>query len=138
MKTATRTLAAIVSLLVLHPGPADADTLMMKAFIPFDFTVGATTLPSGSYVVHRVGGSQYVFRIRSSHLGVLVAVHASSAGHDTGDARLEFKRYGDRYFLRKMWFSGREGYPLPETREERELVKVEPPSLIVPVVADDR
>jgi hypothetical protein len=138
MKTATRTLAAIVSLLVLHPGPADADTLLMKAFIPFDFTVGATTFPSGSYVVHRVGGSQYVFRIRNAHHGVLVAVHPSRTGHGAGAARLEFKRYGDRYFLREIWFSGGEGYPLPETREERELVKVEPSGPIVPVVADDR
>jgi hypothetical protein len=43
---------------------------------------------------------------------------ARVAGKST---RLVFHRYGDRYYLRQVWFNGTSGYGVRETREERAL-----------------
>ena len=43
---------------------------------------------------------------------------AAKTGGPADISKLVFNRYGDRYFLRELWFSNR-GYPLPETARER-------------------
>jgi hypothetical protein len=92
---------AIASLTIATLAPsAGAFAQQLKANIPFDFTVGNTTMPAGEYTISSplrnfvdlrsanrtlmatVGGNQSYIEKKSSSAGELI-----------------FARYGDQYFL---------------------------------------
>jgi hypothetical protein len=92
----------------------------MEVNIPFDFRMGDSLMPAGSY---QVNYSPRIVTIREqggSHSAVrlLNAVDRSTAP-STGV--LEFTRYGDSYFFAKIWRPGStQGGALPKTALEKE------------------
>jgi hypothetical protein len=123
MENRMRAPASIItfaSVLTLFGEPlVNADALRLKAHIWFDFTAGTTRLPAGTYAVTRMDGSDGVFLLRGAKASAFLAMERAESGPPTDRARLVFHRYGDRYFLREVWFSGTRGYPLQEAVEER-------------------
>jgi hypothetical protein len=120
MRMYPRLIATIAARLFLASvSRASAQDERVRAQVPFAFTVGQTTLPSGTYEVTRVHAQTNVVMIRSAlHTVILMA--------DTGDrsdldatTRLEFHRYADNYFLRGVVFEGTLDLALPETAAER-------------------
>ena len=113
-------IVALVGLLTLSAGSALAAGVGdLQPLVPFAFTAGNQTLPAGEYTVTRSSVFPGVLSIRSRQGAVFVLSPAQESGQ--ADApRLVFTRYRDRYFLREVWFAGRAGFKLPETREERE------------------
>jgi hypothetical protein len=95
----------------------------MKANIPFDFTVGKTKLPAGSYIVDSAvvrGCLQISAADRSKNL--FVSVFGGETSKKPSQAKLVFHRYGDQYFLWQVWNEGgTEAMRLPKSRAEREL-----------------
>ncbi len=70
----------------------------LKAKIPFDFTVGNTTLPAGEYTIK--SPSQLVVWIRNTNNASSAAVVSTPSHRDSGSvSELVFLRVGDRYFL---------------------------------------
>jgi hypothetical protein len=57
MKMYLRALAVAAVLIVPTLAVAD-DTTLVQAFVPFEFTVGTTTLPAGTYRISRQFGAQ--------------------------------------------------------------------------------
>jgi hypothetical protein len=126
MKRRARIIVALAILLALYVGStANADAFSLRTYIPFEFTAGRTTLPPGNYALNRLDGSQGIFLLRSAGHGVFLVSHEAISGDTPEGARMVFNRYGERYFLREVWLSASRGYPLPETIEERELVKAQ-------------
>jgi hypothetical protein len=125
MKTYSRFIAALVGALALYGvvSPAHADGPRTRTFIPFEFTAGRTTLPAGTYVATRTDGPASVIQLRSPGRGVFLASHEEKAGDAVRPARMVFHRYGNRYFLREIWFSDVSGYPLPESSAERQVIE---------------
>ena len=120
-------LLAIAALAVTVAAPLSAQSIRVTATIPFDFTVGNKTMPSGEYSVLSASPT-YILRIQNfeTKAGAL-AVTGSVGGGDSsqaGSPRLVFNRYGDHYVLAQVWdgYSGT-GHGLPMTRSERELAK---------------
>jgi hypothetical protein len=79
------------------------------AKIPFDFNVGAKTLPAGKYTVTIVNpaSDRKVLQIRSSD-GHWAAITQTTGvtGTASEKTKLVFHRYGDRYFFAQAKMAG--------------------------------
>ena len=98
-----------------------AQTIDLRANIPFDFRMGDTAMPAGEYRVQSERGVLILRGEGESH-PVASAIAMSVARPATQKpARLEFNRYGDSYFLTKVWdaFSA-SGKALLKTPQEKE------------------
>jgi hypothetical protein len=117
-----RIILTFALVLILNGWTVSANNFLLRAYIPFEFTVGSKTLPPGTYYVNRVEGSEAAFNVRGVTEVVYFFSHAALSGGNADPAKLVFNRYGERYFLREVWFSKDRGYPLRVSRSERELV----------------
>src|SRR5437868_12442133 len=91
--------------------------------IPFDFTVGQTTLPAGTYTIDRTSANTTeVFSIcdADGQVKAVFNTHTVEAEALSAMTRLEFRQYGDRYFLGQIWSSRNNGHELPQSGLERE------------------
>lgn len=111
--------AAFTSMLV------QGQTVDLRANIPFEFRVGQAELPAGEYVIHHQSSGMLILRETSGR-------HAAMVGFTVGEFRpallqrgeLEFNRYGETYFLAKIWAPGSQtGVSLPKSPRERELTR---------------
>ena len=78
------------------------------ANIPFEFTVGSHTLPSGTYSVSEMssGGEAVRIRSKSSSLSVIRLSNSIVKANPTSQGKLVFHRYGNSYFLAEVWTAG--------------------------------
>ena len=101
-----------------------AQTMSLRANIPFEFRMGNAVLPAGAYQIHH--SADGILRIRAesgdSSGALSLTLPANRSGsRDMGG--LEFNRYDDTYFLSKVWTPYAEGArTLPKTTREKELV----------------
>jgi hypothetical protein len=114
---------SMAALAVVLAAPMPAQSIAVKANVPFDFIVDGHTLPAGDYGFGLISDGG-VLRVRSKS-GTESAIALSSADHN-GGARtavlVEFHRYGNEYFLYKVWDGGANaGRVIPVSRMEREL-----------------
>ena len=117
-----RVLTALTLFAVAMVPATQAQSIMLKASIPFDFVVGETRLPSGEYHVRSV--NQTAVSIESMNLSssAMVLTSATQAGKIADVGKLVFNRYGDQYFLSKIWVpSSDTGRELRKSRLEREV-----------------
>lgn len=129
MKKQTLRLALMFSLLfVAATAQAQAQaTRKVTVNIPFEFSVGEERLPAGEYVVKsatRYSDKALVVRSvesgrASSALIITSAVAPESKGARHA-AKLEFRRYGDQFFLYRVWTDGH-ARQLSTSRRERTL-----------------
>ena len=119
------TLGGLFALAV--PGVANAQLTspgVVKANIPFSFTVGKTTFPAGDYRVKN-SGTERVLLITAdeSSQGGLINTLEVEANKGSNQSKLIFHRYENQYFLSQIWIkdetSGRE---IPRSRREKELM----------------
>ena len=108
--------------------PLMAQSVRITANIPFEFTIGNKTLPAGEYMIMN-GSDPYVlmFQGKQRHVGALIMTEheqLAPTGRPASVAKLEFNKYGDRYFLSEV-VDGYVGtaFVAPRSRSERELVK---------------
>lgn len=83
-------------------GHASAQDHVIKADIPFDFTVGGKLLPSGTYLVTSSTDMSHVIQIRDPQGSVAVFSSAYDSGNESKTNKLIFNRYGDQYFLSEV------------------------------------
>ncbi len=107
---------------------AYAQGTVSKVKVPFQFIVGETVLPAGSYVVTTVAEHPDVVWV-SSPDGKNVAsalVHTTGSWSQKTDALFSFQKYGGEYFLSEVSIPGWDtrALPLPKHRVEAMLVKL--------------
>jgi len=98
-------------------------TPRMKAHIPFGFHVGNSMLPAGEYTVDTDPGPGLV-RLRSADAksSVTILANAVQTVSTPRDSKLIFSRYGDEYFLSRIWRAGSDtGNELRKSRRETEV-----------------
>jgi hypothetical protein len=101
-----------------------AQSVDMRAEIPFDFHAGSKLMPAGEYVVHGQGPVLWLRDTASGGPAVALITVAASSLERSGAARLDFNRYGNEYFLREVWSSAtRDGRQLVPTARQKELAK---------------
>jgi hypothetical protein len=118
-------LIALVGLgLLLATASASAQTVEVKANIPFNFIVNKTELPAGAYSLRRQGTTDTVMLIQSTErqTGKMVLPHTCTSPQTPTQSKLVFHRYGDRYFLSQVWTAGsNQGRELARSPREAEI-----------------
>ena len=100
-----------------------AQTMNMQATIPFDFRIGNTVFPFGEYSIRNADGVLFVRQTAGNHKsGIFMTVGEDHPETSTSTGTLQFSRYGDMYYLSKVWTpESTEARVLPKTAREKEL-----------------
>jgi hypothetical protein len=106
--------------LLLATVTASAQTMRLKADVPFDFVVGGRTLPSGEYTIRSLSGGNQILSISAPDQKTIVFLtNMCQSLKASPQSKLIFTRYGDRYVLSEMWIEGSTtGRQLPKSLPE--------------------
>jgi hypothetical protein len=94
---------------------------VVRANIPFGFTVENKSLPAGTYEITRSLGN--VIRIQNTHDPHIVTQVATipDSTESQNKSVLIFQRYGDRYFLHDVFAFGEMNVRLFVSKEEKQI-----------------
>ena len=124
--------------LLLATVSAYAQTINVKANIPFNFVVDKSTLPAGEYTIQSLSLSEKALAIRSADQDAKAMVLSMSCRslNPSEQTKLVFHRYEDRYFLAQIWVAGdNSGRELPKSRHETEVARDYPVQNVILVAA---
>ncbi len=125
MKFHGATLVFVLALMMV--GESMAQTIRMKADVPFEFIVNGSTLPPGQYTIQSFGiADGRTLMLRSSDRNEKATVNSISVEsmEAAPETKLIFHRYGNRYFLSQVWVAGNDrGHELPKSHRESELAR---------------
>ena len=114
--------AAVMALLTCSLVPAQ--TLAVRANIPFGFRVGDTPMPAGEYTMTHERRVLVVRETGGDHKAVQILTIGAYRNNRPSQGLLEFKRYGDSYFLSKVWTGEQQnGAEIPATKREKEAAR---------------
>jgi hypothetical protein len=103
-------LIALIFAITIYPGKAHAQIIGdLEANIPFQFHAGNTKLPAGTYRIHMLDNTDLtVMEISSADgsVSALFEVQGAEANATPAKSELIFNKYGDRYFLTKLFDEG--------------------------------
>jgi hypothetical protein len=117
---------ALVFTAMIYPQQTHAQlTGTMEADIPFQFHAGNTKLPAGKYLIRMLDDSNLTLIELSKPDGsvaVLLQVRDAEANSTPRKSELVFNRYGDHYFLEKLFDEGQSsGSQVLESSYEKRL-----------------
>jgi len=115
----------LILMLVALTGLGNAQTRsMIKAQIPFDFSVNGRIMPAGECTISIEDDGLRILWIASGDEHAYVLPTPTQSRDASTDTTLVFRQYGDRYFLAKINREGSSsGYELTTSRVERELAR---------------
>ena len=97
----------------------------IEANIPFQFHAGNTKLPAGKYVIHYLDNTDLTAMEITSADGstsALFEVREAEANSAPAKTELIFNKYGNRYFLAKLFDEGNaSGSTVDESRYEKRI-----------------
>ena len=98
-------------------GNLSAQDHMVKANIPFGFTVNNRVLPAGTYTISSL--SPYAVEVRNvkGRIAELSAVHNDDKRSTT--PVLVFQRYGNQYFLHEILAANAMNVAVPRSKREQ-------------------
>ena len=94
------------------------------ANIPFDFSVGNTTLKAGSYTVEQLQSGIIAFSSEDEKEHQFALSFPGDSDKQNQEPHIVFVRYGSEAFLKRVFLSSSDGcHELPESSREREVIK---------------
>jgi len=115
-------------------GPAHAQDHMVKATVPFNFTVGDRLLPSGTYTIGSRMTTPDVLAIRNWDKKVnILSMGLANQSNPEHDNTLVFHKYGNQYYLSEIRSEGASidvRFPVSKS-EKRARAQVEEAGLFV-------
>lgn len=117
---------ALVFALTIYPSKAQAQIVgKLEADIPFQFHAGNAKLPPGKYTIQVVDNSDLTLMEITSADGstsALFEVQDAQAKSSPAKSELIFDKYGNRYFLAKLFDEGNpSGSQVLESRYEKRI-----------------
>ena len=118
-------LFVLLGMVLLVGVSAYAQTLNLKADVPFNFIISGATLPAGEYTIQGLGaGSAIAVRGPNPKANIVVLSQRCASIDATKQSKLVFHRYGDRYFLTQLWVAGSDsGRQLAKSPREMEVAR---------------
>jgi hypothetical protein len=100
-------------------------TVKIRAEIPFDFNVGKKRLPKGEYLIESLNDTG-ILTIRHAKKGKAVTFNTiRSKPTNSPKSKLVFNRYGDQYFLARIWDPSTETIlKLNKSKTEKRIAKL--------------
>ena len=127
-------IALFIAATFIAAGPATAQDHLVRATVPFNFTVGDQTLPSGTYTITSEINSPYLLALHNSDKKVFFySLGEPDQSNPRHDNILVFHRYGNQYFLSDIRSNGT-GLNLhfaPTNAEKRAKAQVDDAGLFV-------
>jgi hypothetical protein len=121
-KHAYQLLTALIFLAWLVVPATQAQSIILKADIPFDFVVGEKRFPSGEYHVKSLYQAATEIRGKDARSTAIILTTGIHAGKISDVGELVFNHYGDYYFLSRILApSSDTGQQLTKSRLEREV-----------------
>ena len=105
---------------------ASAQSTKVKVTVPFSFIVNRANLPAGEYLVQSVDVEGKVLAIRNvvTNTTNLVMFNSCTSLASPTQTKLIFHRYGERYFLSRIWVAGNtSGHELSPSPREKEVAR---------------
>jgi hypothetical protein len=95
----------------------------IQAKIPFDFQIGSKKFPKGEYTIESVNltGLMRISNEKGKKAITFTAVRDKQ--NVKMKSRLSFRRYGDQYFLRKVWDGQDAIFELERSSAEKKVAK---------------
>ncbi len=96
----------------------------VKANVPFDFIVGDQTFQAGAITARTMlgpNGEPLLISSGDNRQHALCLTRSLDSTKSSENARLVFRKYGNRYYLAQVWTSGYSGSELFKSRSERAL-----------------
>jgi hypothetical protein len=116
-------ITALSVALTIVPAHAQSGSRVL-ANIPFEFSVGNTTLKAGGYTVELPQSGIIAFRSEDETDHQLALSFQVDSDKQSQEAHLVFIRYGSETFLKRVFLSGNEAcHELPKSSREKERVK---------------
>ena len=100
-------------------------TFKIQAKIPFDFQIGSKKFPKGEYTIESSTGTSGLMLIRSVKGKKAINFNAvPDKQTEKPKSKLSFRRYGDQYFLRKVWDGQSTSFVLQKSSAEKKVAKM--------------
>ena len=101
-----------------------AETVDEHAIVPFDFWLGQKLLPAGDYVISHMASGAVIIREQGDGGSAAVFLAGMASRPESQRAGLlVFSRYGNTYFLQKIWKPNQtQGFTVPLSSREKELL----------------
>jgi hypothetical protein len=113
----------LVRILTIAAGiPLYAQSHLLTAKVPFDFTVGRKSFPAGEYTLKVDANSGTIFLQSADRRYNMFALTIPASSGKNQTAHLTFNRYGDQYFLSQIWGRGSNGREVIRSAAEREQI----------------
>jgi hypothetical protein len=111
--------------LLLATVSAYAETIRVKANVPFSFIVNRDTLPAGEYSLESIGmGPSLLIQNADMKSRTIVNPNRCEAASASKQTKLVFRKYGNRYFLSQVWLEGaKSGQEFARSKREAEVAK---------------
>lgn len=114
----------LVLALTIHPPKAQAQIIgELEVTVPFQFYAGNAKLPAGKYILHMLDNSDLMIMEISTADGTMSAlfeVENAEANSAPPKSELIFNKYGNRYFLARVFDEGNpDGSRVPESQYEK-------------------
>jgi hypothetical protein len=122
----TKYLFALLGLgLLLANSPAYAQTISLKADVPFAFVVDGNTLPSGQYIIRTSTSAGRFLSISGAGKGpMFFLANTCRSTKESAQSKLVFIHDGDGYFLSEMWTEGNAtGMQVPQRRRANQVAE---------------
>jgi hypothetical protein len=131
MKTGGMTILALTMAVALMAAPAVAQTINLKADVPFDFEAANVKLNAGQSWLQTISNNGFI-RLTDADNHTTIAMLIADDVRSASDSRLVFHRYGERYFL--VGVKTTEGsYKVPLSRREMKLARHTSPAQVAVV-----
>lgn len=104
--------------------------------VPFAFAVGDRTCPAGAYDVQAYSFSNFEMLHNQNGKCSLFMSGRRVLSEPAGRPRLVFRRYGQSYFLSKVWNGKGTGSTLPVSTREKHLQEGTAPAEIATITVD--
>ena len=119
-------LMALLFALTIYPTKAHAQIIgNLEVNIPFQFHAGNAKLPPGNYIIRMLDNSDLTIMEISSADGstsALFQVQEAEANSTPAKSELIFNKYGNRYFLAKLFDEGNpSGSEVPKSAYEKKI-----------------
>jgi hypothetical protein len=107
--------------LMLSSALVHAQTIAMKANVPFNFIVSGKALPAGEYTVQTLYGGEVLLIQGGGNTVSVVSSHRCESATASNNSKLIFRRTQGTYFLTQVWSMGSTaGRELPKSHPQRE------------------
>ena len=116
-------LVAVMTTLTIVPAHAQSGSRVL-ANMPFDFSVGNTTLKTGSYTVELLQSGLLALSSNDGKEHQFALTIPGDSGNESQEPHLVFTWYGSEAFLKRVFLAGNEDYhELLRSSRENELIK---------------